>query len=212
MAVKKAPPRRDKGRPRGASITEAVLTSTLEDLARAGLAGVSIERIAQGADVNKTSVYRRWPTREALIAAALEGVLEDVSGRLEDTGSLRSDLLALLGRIAALLDQPAGLAVLRAALSQGADSPAAELAARRLAAPAQGPLRALVARAKARGEWRRGARIDLLLSSLIGALIHRALLEHQELTKRWLSSLVDHALLGALPRAAEPRGAKKRRA
>src|SRR5690242_7791444 len=85
------PRRRDAGRPRGQPITEAVLDRTLEELASFGVAKLSVSRIARAADVNKTSVYRRWPTREALVAAALERVHERLASQLQDTGSLRGD-------------------------------------------------------------------------------------------------------------------------
>lgn len=192
--------RRDAGRARGAPIVEAVLTRTLEELATSGLAGLSVERVAQRAGVNKTSVYRRWPTKEALVAAALEGILEDVAMKAPDTGSLRGDLLGLLEPVVALVSQPIGLAVLRAALSESSASSVSALAARKLGERSTSPVRALVARARKRGEWRKGANGEQLIFMLIGAILHRVLLEHAPLSKRWLGSLVD---LISLSRAGE---------
>ena len=61
--------RRDAGRARGGEpIVDAILEHTLADLARAGIDGLSIDRIARAAAVNKTTIYRRWPTREGLVA------------------------------------------------------------------------------------------------------------------------------------------------
>jgi AcrR family transcriptional regulator len=189
--------RRDAGRARGAPIVEAVLSRTLEELATSGLSGLSVERVARRAGVNKTSVYRRWPTREALVAAALEGILEDVAMKAPDTGSLRGDLLGLLAPVVALVNQPLGLAVLRAALTESSASSVAALAARRLEQGTASPARAMVARAKKRGEWRAGVSAEQLIFMLIGSILHRVLLEHAPLTKRWLGSLVDLVLLGA---------------
>jgi AcrR family transcriptional regulator len=192
------PVRRDAGRARGATVAAAVLACTLEELASAGLEGMSLERIARRAEVNKTSIYRRWPTRGALVAAALEGVLDGLAAAPPDTGSLRGDLLALLGAVASLLQAPVGLAVARAALSAQAAPEVAALAGRKLREGAKDPLRALVARAKQRGEWRAGADGVLLVNGLIGALLHRALLEHAPLSPRWRTALVEQALLGVL--------------
>jgi AcrR family transcriptional regulator len=203
-AVRGGPRRRDAGRPRGAPIAGAVLTRTLEELSVRGLEGLSVERIARRAEVNKTSVYRRWPTREALVAAALEGVLDGVEARLPDTGSLRGDLLGLLEQVAGLLGRPVGRAVARAAMSEAAGFAAAELAARRLASPPPEGIRALVARARARGEWRPGVDPHLLLSTLVGAVLHRALLERAPLERRWLEALVGLVLGGASPPAPAP--------
>jgi AcrR family transcriptional regulator len=184
---------------------EAVLTRTLEELATAGLEGLNVERIARLAEVNKTSIYRRWPTRGALVEAALEGVLDGVAAQLPDTGSLRGDLLGLLGQVADLVGRPTGRAVVRAAFSESSESSVAALAARRLKQHSQSPVRTLVARAQARGEWREGASGEQLVSALVGAVIHRAMLEHAGLTKRWLGSLVDLALFGVLPRESASR-------
>jgi len=200
MERKKRAPRRDAGRARGAPIASAVLAGTLEELAAAGLEGLSVERIARRADVNKTSIYRRWPTKEALVAAALDGVLERVSAQLPDTGSLRGDLLGLLAAVATLAGQATGRALVRAAFSESSQSSVAALAARRLKQRSTGPLRILATRAQARAEWSEGVRVEQLVSALVGAVIHRAMLEHGGLTKRWLESLVDLVLFGVIPR------------
>lgn len=196
--------RRDAGRARGAPIVDAVLVQALEELALAGHEGFSVERLAKRAQVNKTSVYRRWPTREALIAAALERIAQGVSDATPDTGSLRSDLLGLLEPVTRLLQQPMGRAVLRAGMSEAAAANVAALAARKLEQRALGRVSALVRRAKARGEWRQGVGGELLLGALVGAAIHRAMLEHQPLTRRWLTELVDLALEGVRPRPPPP--------
>ncbi|TAK28362.1 MAG: TetR/AcrR family transcriptional regulator [Myxococcaceae bacterium] len=200
MTATRRAPRRDAGRPRGAPVAEAVLAATLRELASAGVEGLSVERIAREAEVNKTSIYRRWPTREALVAAALEGVAAQITGQLPDTGSLRGDLLALVGAVSDLVGSPLGRGLLRAALTESAEAAVAALATDQLARGTAGPARAIVARAKARGEWARGARGDMVVHALVGAVIHRAVLEHGALDRRWLGSLVDLMLHGALPR------------
>lgn len=194
--------RRDAGRPRGRHVADAVLDATLAELAAAGLEGLSVERVALRADVHKTTVYRRWPNRAALVAAALEGIADDVVGHAPDTGTLRGDLVGLLARLASFLDRPEGRAVARAALSPQAEADVADLAARRLGRPMAGEMESLVARARARGEWRDGLRADLVIPALVGALLHRALLEHAGVGRPWLDDLVDLALAGITPRDA----------
>ena len=193
--------RRDAGRPRGKPVTDAVLEATLAEIAEHGIDALSVERIAHGADVNKTTVYRRWPTRAALVAAALEGVLDDVGAHPPDTGSLRGDLLGILGRLAAFLEGPAGRAVLRAALSEPAGGELAALATRRMAQEAAGGMPTLVSRARARGEWRGGVPDEQVVFTLVGAMIHRVILEGAPISAAWLESVVDLVLLGVTPRA-----------
>lgn len=199
--------RRDTGRPRGRHVTDAVLEATLAELAVAGIEGLSIERVAHEAEVHKTTVYRRWPTREALVAAALEGIADDLVARTPNTGTLRGDLLALLGQVASFLAQPTGRAVARAALSAQAEGQVAALAARRIELGTSGAVETLALRARARGEWRDGPSPELVIPTLVGALMHRALLEHADLGPAWLEALVDLVLLGVTPRAGATPGA-----
>jgi AcrR family transcriptional regulator len=207
MKRKPPVPRRDAGRPRGAPIAEAVLAATLEELATSGLENLSVERIAQRAEVNKTSIYRRWPTREDLVVAALEGVLENMTAQAPDTGSLRGDLLGLLWPVVALMGDPMGRALLRASISESVGSKIAALGARKLEEQAAHAVPLLVARAQARGEWSAGVRGEQLIFALVGAVIHRAMVEHVSITEPWLESLVDLLLFGVLPREAPARPA-----
>ena len=191
--------RRDAGRPRGEPIVDAVLEHTLAELTQFGIAGLSIDRVAKKADVNKTSVYRRWPTREALVGAALERVLVDVAALVPNTGSLRGDLLGILTPVSLLLTTDLGKAVLRAALTDSTSASVSALLTRQLESTSK-PMRAVVERACARKEWQEGTDPKQLVFMLVGACIHRALLEHEALSKRWLEKLVDLAVNGVKPR------------
>jgi len=57
------------------------------------------------------------------------------------------------------------------------------------------------ARAETRGEWREGVSAEQVIHTLVGAILHRALLEHAPMTRRWLEGAVDIVLLGVVPRA-----------
>ena len=199
MVRKKVTPRRDAGRARGEELARVIFAATLEELGSSGVEGLSIERVAERAEVNKTSIYRRWPTREELIVATLEHATADVVS-LADTGSLRGDLLALLKRVNELLTHPTGRAILRASASVSADSRIKLLAQERLMAQAMLPVQMLVARAHARGEWREDVKGEVVIFALVGALMHRVTMEPAKVTGAWLNSLVDVMLLGVLPR------------
>ena len=57
--------------PRGATVRANVLAATLAELAEAGYAALTVEAVADRAGVHKTTVYRRWRDREALVIDAL---------------------------------------------------------------------------------------------------------------------------------------------
>jgi len=52
-------------------VVQKVLGVVREELAARGLGAFRVERVAKAADVNKTTIYRRWPTKELLVKAAL---------------------------------------------------------------------------------------------------------------------------------------------
>lgn len=187
--------------PRGEAVEATVLARTLEELTAHGIDGASVDRIARAAEVNKTSVYRRFGTREALIAAALERVAVDVSGKLSDQGSLRKDLERIASLVATFLEAPFGRTLAHAALSGGAGDEIAKLATREMDKPRAAAL-AVVERARARGEWRSGIAPEVVFAALVGALMHRVLLEGAPLTPSFLRQLVDLMAAGVMPRAS----------
>jgi AcrR family transcriptional regulator len=81
------------GRRRSAASHQAILKATLELFADVGLAGLSIEGIAERAGVGKTTIYRRWSAKEDILSDAL--YLLRGGNPLPDTGSIRDDLLYL---------------------------------------------------------------------------------------------------------------------
>ena len=64
-------PTRGRGRPRSEKADEAILRATITLLAEHGVYGLSIEAVAAEAGVGKTTIYRRWQTKEDLVVAAL---------------------------------------------------------------------------------------------------------------------------------------------
>lgn len=186
--------RRDAGRPRGRPIEEAIVSATLQELALHGLEGLSIPRVAAAAEVNKTTVYRRWPTREALVAAALGTALRETAGQIEDTGTLRGDLAVLVQLVAARMDSPEGRALARAALgaSFGGVEPQGATEAREQAA-----VLALVSRAAARGEWDPVRHPpEAVLAMVTGSVMHRVLMERHAVTPAWAETVVDVVVRG----------------
>lgn len=89
---------RTKGRPRDFRIDDAVLDAAVETLAALGFGGFSVEEVAARAGVAKTSIYRRFAGREALLAAALQR-LNDELPPVPDQGPVRDRLHAVLDAV-----------------------------------------------------------------------------------------------------------------
>jgi AcrR family transcriptional regulator len=86
-------------------VRQAVLDAALALLLERGYDGLSVAEVAQAAEVAETTVYRRWPTKAKLAAAAI-GELAAAENPLPETGSLAGDLTTLLTQIVDLLRRP----------------------------------------------------------------------------------------------------------
>jgi AcrR family transcriptional regulator len=100
---------------RSARVRTSVLAAVAAVITENEIGGLTIEAVAQRAGVARTTVYRRWPTRSALVADLLVS-LASVEIPAPDTGTLEGDLTALTTAAAAALRGP-NLAILRAAVS-----------------------------------------------------------------------------------------------
>ncbi len=67
------------GRPRSEQLHQAMLKAALDLVLKVGFRAVSIEGIAAKTGVGKTTLYRRWPNKAAVIMEAFIGLLEPAS-------------------------------------------------------------------------------------------------------------------------------------
>lgn len=95
---------RKPGRPRSVQADQAILDAALELIAQEGIQGMSIEGVAARAGVGKTTIYRRWPNKDALALDALRTVKPPILSF--DTGNLRSDIVRFMTFLRDLLDDP----------------------------------------------------------------------------------------------------------
>jgi AcrR family transcriptional regulator len=180
---------------RSARVRAAAIAATLAELAENGYSALSIERVAHRAGVHKTTLYRRWRTREELV---LEAMLERTSERVSvpDTGSLRKDLFELARTAAANAATPEVAAM---AQTVAAESPYnSELAAAnrrfwvtRLALDA-----VIVERAIARGEVEPGIEPQQVIESVVGPIHLRLLLTGEPIDEAFLKHIVNTVVDG----------------
>jgi AcrR family transcriptional regulator len=109
-----------RGRPRdpgaGTRIRDAAVSLLLEH----GVAGMTIDAVAERAGVGKATVYRRWASKDELALAAIEAMLTD-EVRVPDTGSLLGDLTVLYEDLLRLASEgPQGLGFFRTAAAEAA--------------------------------------------------------------------------------------------
>ncbi|MFC0431019.1 TetR/AcrR family transcriptional regulator [Kutzneria buriramensis] len=190
----------NRGRPRSQQARQAILDAAAALLLERALSEVSMDAVAQRAGVSKATIYRWWPTKEALALDALYAEWNTVRPFPRDTGSLRGDLLSLLRPWARLASSRPYGRVLAALLTTAQSDPVFATEYRqRFVEPRRDQARALFQRATERGEIPAGTKIDVALDLLYGPLYHRLLHGHAPLTDRFVRDVVDMALDGILP-------------
>ncbi|WP_406252278.1 TetR/AcrR family transcriptional regulator [Streptomyces atratus] len=179
---------------RGPRAAEAIFDTTLRHLAERGYARLTIEAVAQESGVNKTTIYRWWPSKPALLRAALiHARVLDID--IPDTGSLRGDLIALTEQITRLLTDGRTEPVARA-MTAGTGLPDDELAAltRDFFADRFSREQPVFIRAAARGELPADADPMLLLDLIAGAVWMRVLLRREPVPPDFARDVVDAVL------------------
>lgn len=186
-------------RRRGSVLERAILDAALEQLGTVGWAGLTMEGIAAGAQTGKAAVYRRWPSKQALVADALKVSLPEV-GEVPDLGSLREDLLSLAQRMRDAMYSPAGLA-LRSVLDES-DAESAhlfqELILGRVVEPGQQLIKDLVRRGIERGDVRPDATADIVADVVPALMLYRAKVGGREITEADLIETVDQVMIPLL--------------
>lgn len=180
------------GRRRDPLLDEAILDAALTMFAEGGYRGVSIEGVAARAGVGKATVYRRHPTRAALLVDAVRIRLCLIHD-LPDTGDLRADLCSLMQPLIDRLRSPDG-AVLTAFMAERFREP--ELTAefeRSVIGRKREHTRRLFRKAIARGELPLDTDVELL-AEIPAAIIWHHALNNLPIDARLASRIVDHVI------------------
>jgi AcrR family transcriptional regulator len=193
-----ASPKDPAPRTRAERVVRDVLEATIEELGRTGFAALSVEDVAKRAGVNKTTVYRRWPTKSQLVEAAFRRMGQDIS--VPDTGSLRGDLRALVKAKLEVTRTPRGKALMRGLRAEALSRDLLDIS-RRIRDQDVRMYGTIFDRARARGEIRRGVSNDLVMEAIEGAFTVRFLNDGYVLTPPEAMAVIDLVLKGAMPRS-----------
>lgn len=182
------------GRPRNPEIDAAVLNATLRMLDELGYGRLALEAVARRAGTTTPAIYRRWPSRQRLVLAALTLRLGDAQA--PDTDCTLCDIDECLRVFVAAFSRmpPDVLGPLFADCASDRELRAAFMTT--LFDPPRAAVKQTLKRAHARGDLRDNADIDLILD-LIGSLVHyRALFGHAPTSDLEIERAVETLLQG----------------
>jgi AcrR family transcriptional regulator len=175
--------------PRAIRSRRAIINAAVELLAEHGFAGTTIEAIAARSGAAKTTIYRHWPDKRAVLLAAIEAIVPAATA--PDSGSLREDLIGFARDLARIISTPPTAALVPALIDAAERDPEIARLLADFTAQRRRPVHTAVERAVERGEIEArhdAAPIDGLL---LGPIFYRRLLSRQPITPKFVENVVD---------------------
>jgi AcrR family transcriptional regulator len=212
-------PARGRGRPRSEKAEQAILDATLRMLGTHGVAGTTIEGVAANAGVGKTTIYRRWPTKTALILAAISNIVPP--GDPPDTGTMAGDMAALAETQRRRLAGSSLSGIVPRVLAESMGDPELHQDfVDRVVGPFRDMLRLFIERGIDRGELRPDLELEPLVDLLHAIPIYRILMSRgdpaslEQVPDAYMPLLAPGILnsSSAAPKSARPRSSGSSRA
>jgi AcrR family transcriptional regulator len=180
---------------RSERVVRDVLGAAAQELARAGYAALRMEDVAAAAGVNKTTVYRRWPTKPELVRATLKSLNEGWIVT-PDLGSIRADLLRLLGDFVARMKNPEKRCIARMIYAE-MDQPEVQELVRTLHEEHLVPWRTVIARSIDRGELPAGSDPRLIADLVLGTVMSGVVRFQEHRDPGYFAAVVELVVAGA---------------
>jgi AcrR family transcriptional regulator len=192
---------RPPGRPRSAEADEAILRAALELLASDGYRALTMEAVRERSGVGKATLYRRYGSKQELVKAAIVHLNSDIP-MPEDTGTMVGDFAATAQTIISGAARTGALTLMPRLLSEVVNDPEMHaLFSQHLVEPRRRVVRAIVERAKARGELREDVDSDLAVDLMVGPMIYRLIIAGGEASGlRDPAEVLEAVLAGLRPR------------
>jgi AcrR family transcriptional regulator len=175
-------------RRRGKVLEDALLEAAWDEVTAVGYAKFTIDGVAVRAGTARSVLYRRWPSRAALVHAAMRHRFGSLTDEVPDTGDLREDVLSVLRHNRDTFKE-IGPGIVHGLMAEAADLP------RDVLQVTPDAIAVILERAAARGDARPD-RMTPRIASLPGDLLrHEMLLPDGNPTDSFLAGIVDEIFL-----------------
>jgi AcrR family transcriptional regulator len=171
---------------------DRVLTTAFELLSRSGVGGFTVDEVARRSGVAKTTIYRQWPSREALVIDACSRI--SAEQEVPDTGSLEADVTAILANLGRLLGTARWSSVVPSIVDVAERDPEFAGIHGQIQRGHAAPLREVIERAAARGEIPATADPSTMVSALIGPLYYRRWFSREPIDAQFVKTIVRNVI------------------
>lgn len=184
-----------RGRPRNVEAQKSILSASYELLLENGFQAVTVDKIAERAQVSKATIYKWWPNKAAVV---MDGFLHAATARLPvpDTGSAFNDILIHATNLAGFLISREGT-IITELLGEGQfDSGLAEAYRARFFRPRRLEARSLLEKGVQRRELKKDLDIGICIDLIYGPIFYRLLVTGEPIDDSYVRHLVESAFEG----------------
>lgn len=183
------------GRPRSEKTKVDILNASYELLIESGFAAVTVEKIAERAQVSKATIYKWWPNKAAVV---MDGFLNATYEKLPipDTGSTFEDMFLQVNNFAQFLVTRKGNIITEIIAEGQYDPNLAEIYRKAYFVPRRGISKQILNRGISRGELRKDLDVELAVDLIWGPVFYRLLITGAPIDDAYIKGLIKSAFEG----------------
>ncbi|MBV9112179.1 MAG: TetR/AcrR family transcriptional regulator [Hyphomicrobiales bacterium] len=167
---------------------QTVLAATYKLLSEGGIGGVSVDGVSRLSGVSKTTIYRHWPSRTALLLDACSKL--GTGPTIPDTGSLKGDVTMLAKHLAHELQSARWPAVLPSIIDAAERDPDLAQLHAGLHAGLMAPFLEVAERARKRGELAPGQKASEIVAAIVAPFFYRRWFSREPIDEEFVKSAV----------------------
>jgi len=169
-----------------------ILEAALAELGESGYGALTIEAVAARAGVGKSTIYRHWSGKLALVEDAFRTM--KAYALVPEGGSIRERVIGFLEQVAGLIEQSTYSACMPALIEAAERDPQVREFHCQFSAERRAVLADVLRDAIAKGELPKNADADLLTDALLGPIVMQRLMFFEPFDPKRVPALVDQVL------------------
>jgi AcrR family transcriptional regulator len=183
------------GRPRSEKTKLDILNASYDLLIENGFAEVTIEKIAERANVSKATIYKWWPNKAAVV---MDGFLNTTNLELPipDTGSAVEDMFIQVENFAIFLTSKKGNVITEIIAQGQSDTKLAEIYRKAYFTPRREISKQILERGISKGELRKDLNMEVIIDLIWGPVFYRLLITGEVIDNNFIKNIIDYAFEG----------------
>jgi AcrR family transcriptional regulator len=183
------------GRPRSEETRKLILSTAYQLLLEQGFKSVTVEGIALKSGVSKTTIYKWWPNKAAVV---LDGFFDatEILLQVPETGSAKEDLFIQVNNLATFFTSSKGRIIAELIAEGQFDANVAAEYQKRYFAPRRLITRSIMERGIEKGQMKSDIDIELLIDIIYAPIFYRLLITGDKIDTEYINNVLEQALNG----------------